>query len=225
MFKNLIDILTSPSAAFARLKEEPTVLLPLLLILLSTASIQFGYVYLTDPGFLVDELVEQAMTANPNAPEGQLRQVYENLNPAVMAGAGAASTMIIVLLVLSINAVYLNVVSKFSFIQLGWKSWMSMLCWTGIPTVFTALASWAAILTSNGQLPLQDVNPLNLASLLQLDVQGGPLPQLSVLQFWSMALVVMGYQQWTGKSMLASALITLTPYVLLYGIWGVVSMS
>jgi hypothetical protein len=48
MFQNLIDILTAPSAAFARLKEKPTILFPLLLVLIATASVQVGYILLTD---------------------------------------------------------------------------------------------------------------------------------------------------------------------------------
>lgn len=226
MLNNLIDIIVAPSAVFPRLRERPTVLLPLLLILLATASVQFGYIYLTDPGFLVDQLVEQALASNPNAPEGPLRQAYGSMEPAVMAGAGAVSTIVIVLVILSLNAVYLNFMSKFSFVQLGFKAWLSLLCWTGIPGLFAVLASWVAILsTANGQLPLSDVSPLSIASLLQIDTRSTLLQQLNLTQFWSMALLVMGYRQWTGKSMLSAALVTLTPYVLIYGIWAAASLS
>jgi hypothetical protein len=226
MLNNLIDIIASPSAVFPRLKEKPTVLLPLLLILLSTASIQAGYVLLTDPGFLVDQLVEQAIASNPNAPEGQLREVYSSLSPAVMAGTGVASTAIIILVILALNAVYLNFMGKFSFVQLGFKAWLSLLCWTGIPGLFAALASWVAILSNpNGQLPLSAVSPLSLGSLLQLDNPGTLLQQFNVTQIWSMALLVLGYQQWTGKGMLAAAVITLTPYVLLYGTWAAFTLA
>lgn len=226
MLNNLIDIIVSPSEVFPRIRARPTVLLPLLLILLATASVQFGYVYLTDHGFLVDQLVEQALAANPNTPEGQLRQIYESLSPATMAGAGAASTAVFVLVILSLNAVYLNFMSKFSFVQLGFKSWLSLLCWTSIPALFAVLASWVAILTAtNGQLPLSAVSPLSLSSLLQIETSSTLLQQFNLAQIWSMALVVLGYRHWTGKSMLAAAITTLAPYILVYGIWAALALA
>lgn len=226
MLNNLIDIIVSPSEVFPRIRAKPTILLPLLLIVLATASVQFGYVYLTDFGFLVDQLVEQAMAANPNATEGQLRQIYDSMSQATMAGAGAASTAVIVLVILSLNAVYLNFMGKFSFVQLGFKSWFSLLCWTSIPALFAVLASWVAILTAtNGQLPLSAVSPLSLSSLLQLETSSTLLQQFNLAQIWSMALLVLGYRDWTGKSMLAAAIITLTPYMLVYGIWAALTLA
>ncbi|MEY4642705.1 MAG: hypothetical protein RLZZ227_2699 [Pseudomonadota bacterium] len=58
MFQNLVDIIAAPSAAFARLKEKPAILFPLLLVVFVTASVQAGYVLLTDRGFLAEQQVE-----------------------------------------------------------------------------------------------------------------------------------------------------------------------
>jgi len=133
----------------------------------------------------------------------------------------AISTAIFLFIIMALYALYLRFVSRFSFVELGWKHWMSLVSWTSIPTVFGALASWAMLLSnSNGQLPLADLNPLSFASLLGLP-PSGPLNVLSPLYLWCFVLLALGYQRWTRKSLLASALISLAPYLLIFGLWAV----
>jgi hypothetical protein len=223
MLQNLIDIITAPSAAFTRLKEKPSTLFPLLFLLVTLCSIQVGYILLTDRGFLVDQQLEQVEALLPNLTDEQLEQMEEgmrNQSSGRMIASSAGGTAVILPIIFLLYALYLNFVSKFSFVQLGWKAWYSLVCWTSIPTVFTALASWAVLLSSsNGQVPQSDLNPLNFSNLLGLE-PGGPLSQLGPLSLWSFALLALGYQNWTKKGLVLSALISLAPYVLIYGIWG-----
>jgi hypothetical protein len=225
MFQNLIDIITAPSAAFTRLKEKPTILVPLLLVLIATASVQVGYILLTDRGFLVDQQMDQVETIFPNITDAQLEEMAENArntsSTALILNA-AISTSLVLFVIMALYALYLRFVSKFSFVELGWKAWFSLVCWTSIPTVFGALASWVVLLSnSNGQLPMLDLNALNFSNLLGLDVQGGPLAYLTPLYFWSFALLALGYQNWTKKSLAFSAVVSLAPYLLIFGLWAV----
>lgn len=224
MFQNLIDIIAAPSAAFARLKEKPTVLFPLLLVLLASASVQVGYILLTDRGFLIDQQMEQVEAMFPNLTDAQLEQMAENSRAtsttALILNAGI-STALILFLVMALYALYLKFASKFSFSDMGWKAWMSMVSWTSVPVVFGALASWVVLLANaNGQVPMQELNALNFSNLLGLDVDSGPLFYLTPLYFWCFALLALGYQHWTKKSLAASALIALGPYIVIFGLWG-----
>ena len=220
MFQNLIDIIAAPSAAFARIKEKPTFWLPFLLILAATVSVQLGFFMINDPGFVKDTFIEQA-TANPDMTQEQRNAIetnLENMDINTLLIAGVVPVLIFIPLILALNAWYLSFMSKFSFTQLGWKHWFSLLCWTGIPGLFAALAYWIVLLTdSNGQVDQAALQPLSVVNLLGLDTSNATLQQINVMALWSMALVVMGYQQWTQKTLLTSALITLAPYVLLYG--------
>jgi hypothetical protein len=131
------------------------------------------------------------------------------------------SVFVIYSLIIALYALYLKFVSKFSFVELGWKSWFSLICWTSVPTVFGAIASWVVLLTnSNGQVPMLDLNVLSFSNLLGLSTQGGPLLVLTPLYIWSFALLALGYQNWTKKSLLASTLLSLGPYLLIFGLWG-----
>ena len=220
MFQNLVDIIAAPSAAFARIKEKPTIWAPLLLILVFTVSAQLGYFLLNDPGFVKDAMVEQA-TANPDLSQEQRNAIearFESLNVNTIAISSSVAVVIFVPFILALIAWYLSFMSKFSFIQLGWKHWFSLLCWTGIPGLFAVLAAWIVLLTdANGQVDQIAMQPLSVVGLLGIETRNATLQQINLMTLWSMVLVVMGFSQWTGKSLLSSAVIALVPYVLLYG--------
>ena len=228
MFQNLIDIVAAPSAAFARLKEKPSVLFPLLLVLLAICSVQVGYILLTDRGFLIEQQLEQAEALVGNMSDEQRGQAEENMRntstTALLLNAGV-TTAIFTFLIIALYALYLRIVSKFSFVEYGWKAWLSLLSWTSIPLVFGAIASWVVLLTSsNGQVPMLELNPLNFSYLLGLGITSGPLSQIGPLHLWSFALLALGYQHWTKKSLPSSALISLGPYLLIFGLWGFFSL-
>lgn len=228
MFQNLIDIITAPSAAFARLKEKPTIWFPLLLVLASVVSVQIGYILLTDKGFMVDQQLDQVRALFPQlsaAQADQMREQMMNQSATYSIISTLVSVFVIYSIILALYALYLKFVSKFSFVEISWKSWFSMICWTSIPTVFGAIASWVVLLTnSNGQVPILELNPLSFSKLLGLSTTGGPLLVLTPLYIWAFALLALGYQNWTKKSLGTSILLSLGPYLLIFGLWGFFSM-
>jgi len=225
MFQNFIDILAAPTAAFERLKTTPSFWFPLVLVMVCIASIQVGYLLLTDFNFLLDQMVDQALASNPNARESEVRAAMENVSPTMLATSASVASMIIVPLISALYATYLNFVSKFGNPEYSFKHWFSLSCWTGIPTLFVAAAAWAVILGSaNGQVPQAALQPLSLDSLLALNSGKNIWQSLNLPAFWSFALLTLGYRHFTGKSLSKSATITLAPYALVYGIWALASL-
>jgi hypothetical protein len=220
MLQNLIDIFAAPRAVFTRLLDKPSVLFPLALLLVAMASIQVGYIATSDHGFLIDQLVDQAIAANPTARESDVRAAYERLDPAVLMGIGAASVCVFLSVILLVNAVYLNFMGKFGHQGRSYRQWLSLLCWCAMPSLLVALAAWVAILGGNGQVSMGALLPLSLDSLLGLNTGKQLLMNLTLPQFWSMALTVLGYRCYTGASITRSAVITLAPFVLIYGLWA-----
>ena len=220
MFNNLINILTSPAEAFKSIREKPAVLVPLLLITLLTASVQWGYFHTVDRDFMIDQLIEQQL-AIVNVPEDQLRTRLENVTPNRLAIQSAVSVIFVVPLILSIFAGYLSLISKFTYDEIRFRQWFSLLCWTGIPALFAVLAGWVVILMNNdGLISLQQIKPLTLNSLV-FQSEGrfaSLLNNIDLTQIWSVALMVLGYSQWTGKSPVKSAVIVLAPYLIIIAI-------
>ncbi|HWK55000.1 MAG TPA: YIP1 family protein [Hyphomicrobiales bacterium] len=220
MLQNLIDIFTAPRAVFARLRERPTVLLPLLLLVVATSSIQVGYIATTDRGFFVDQMVEQALNANPTLRETELRTAYENLSPTFLMATGGLGTAVAFVVILLLYAVYLNFMSKFSHDGYRYQHWLSLLSWTGLPALFTALSAWLVMLSGNGQVSLGALQPLSLDTLLGINSGKQLLLNLSLPQLWSSVLLVLGYQSFTQSTWLRATLVALAPMLLIYGIWG-----
>ena len=220
MFSNFINIIAGPAEAFTSIKAKPTVLVPLLLIAALTASVQWGYFHAVDRDFMIEQLIAQQQ-AFVNVPEDQLRAAMENITPTRVAIQSVVSIMIIVPLIMAIYAGYLALISKFTYDEIRYKQWFSLTCWTGIPAIFVALAGWVVILMNNdGLISLQDVNPLTLNALV-FQTEGrfaSLLNNINLVQIWSVALLVMGYKQWTGKSGAKAAAIVLAPYLIILAI-------
>lgn len=224
MLQNLIDILAAPAGVFERLKQKPSILFPLLLVTLAVASIQPGYIYLTDYNYLIDQLVEQAMASNPQARESELRTSLSNLSREVLAISGTVGVLVLVPLISVLYAWYLGFIARFSSSEYGFRHWLSLTAWTGIPTLLTAIAAWAVILSSsNGQIPQSSLQPLSLDALLALDPPNTMLQNLGLPQLWSLGLCVLGYRSFTGKSLTHAAIVALAPYVLIFGTWGLIT--
>lgn len=79
------------------------------------------------------------------------------------------------------------------------------------------------MLASSRQMPFEPLNPTTLNQLLfHLDAShpmAGLLENLSLLVIWNLALLVIGYQQWTGAARNSALRIVLIPYGLIYGAW------
>jgi len=224
MFKNFIDILTSPDEAFRDIREKPTALVPIVLIILAMASLQWGYFNAVDEDFLIEELIAQAQSF-VNVPEDQLRANYENLSPNSIAIQSAISIAIILPLIMTLYAGYLSLISKFTYDEIGFKQWFALSAWTSIPTLFIALSGWVVILAnSDGMISNQAIQPLSLNNLI-FRAEGSwaaMLTQMNLLMFWSFFLSIVGYKQWTGKSLGKSVAIVVAPYVVIYGVWSII---
>jgi hypothetical protein len=220
MLQNFIDIIAAPKTAFARIREKPTIWLPLLVFLAFTAAAQAGYLLINDEGFVKDQLIEQTINTL-NATGEQADQIEEQImaqSITTQAITTVVALLIFVPVILALQAWYLSFMSKFSFSQLGFRHWFSLQCWTSFPACFAALASLVVLLTdANGQVSQSEMQPLGIYGLLGISTDSATLQQLNLTHIWSLVLLALGYQQWTQKSLLTSILITWAPTVLIYG--------
>lgn len=219
MLQTFIDIVAAPSAAFARLKTTPTILLPLLLLFIMNAAVTSGYLLINDEGFVKGEIIEQ-YTQNPNLTREQSQAIekrIDTLSLSTQAMISVASLAVILPLMLAIYAGYLTFCGKFFPDQLSYKHWYSLSCWITVPIVFSNLASLLVLLTdTNNQVSQQDLQVFGFIRLFNLDIQNRLLEQIGIAQVWSLGLQVIGYKQWTGTGMTNAVLVALIPTVLIY---------
>lgn len=221
MFKNLINIITSPNETFQDIQAKPSVWFPFLLLIGSIIFTQVWVMNTIDFDYFVDSMVEQ-IAEQRGAPESEIRQGMDGVTPGRMAGFGAVGGAITVSLMLTIYAAYLNLITKLGDDKYSFKTFFSLVCWTSIPSLFNSIAAVLnTVISSSGQLTQQQLNPLSFNSLLFNT--SGPyanlLSSLTPTTIWSAVLLLLGYKFVTNCSMNKAALVTLTPVVLIFGGW------
>lgn len=226
-----VNMLTAPSTVFPVLKERPRIVFPLLLLII-TSSLMLVCFYMTvDYAWMVDQMVAAQGEEMSEEEREQIRSAMTAMPQWAMAAFSVLGAAIGMPVILAAMAAYLLLVNKLMDRQsLAFSSWFSLVCWTSIPGVFTSLASLVNILLAhNGQLGIENLNPISFNNLLfhfeMQDPLFGPLNSLDPSYIWSTALMIMGFSHWTGRGLGQSALIVLAPVIIIYGSWIAIALS
>lgn len=219
----LTDIITAPKNAFHTLKEKPSVLFPLLLILALSAAMLAYYFSTVDFPWLIEQMVTQQGEMSV-AEQDQMREGMSFMTPLIMGGMGIVSMVLGLGFIFSAYGAYILLASKIMDIDLSFKQGVSLISWASVVTIFSIIASFVNIfLADGGRLPLEAMDPLTLDALIFNFPHENSLKSLvgsiNLMQLWGYFLMVVGFSVWTKKSMLASAIIALGPIVSIYLIW------
>jgi hypothetical protein len=218
-FENLTNIYVAPGAAFAALKERPTALLPALALILAACAVTLIYYSGVDVGWLLDRSIDPARLT-PEARQALAAAATGRARYVTMVTSTAAASLL-VLVVFLVNAGYLSLVSAFTNDGVRFKQWFSLVCWSSLPGLLSQIASLVNLAVNDvSHLPQEHINPLSYASLVDLELAAGTgtgtriLASMDPLVLWTLALMAIGYRLWTGKSIVASALIAWAPFLL-----------
>jgi Yip1 domain len=222
----LVNIFTSPSAAFAAIKEIPRPLLPLLILMIGTFAAQFAYMQAVDFPWLMDRQL-QAGPGAAQMTEEQRSQTVDALTqipPTVLGAAQGGGGALVILIVYSLIALYYTGVSFATRDGVKFKQWLALIAWCSLPGVFGMIASLVNLQVTDARfLPAEQLNPLSFGSLLALDAEGATIVQrilltLDVTVLWATVLQILGYQYFTQKSIVTATIVVLGPLALIVGI-------
>ncbi|WP_444994578.1 YIP1 family protein [Aliikangiella sp. IMCC44359] len=219
----LTNIITSPQQAFKDIQHAYPILLPFLAVVLMNAVVVILLFASIDYEWYVDHMVEAQAGELSRAEQDQTRAAFEMMSPSLMSGFGAGGVIVGIGIMYSVMALYFVIVSNVTNDGFQFKQWFSFISWTSIPTLIGALASLVIIITSsNGQFAPESINPLTLNELFfglnPLKGVGSILAKVDITMFWSIALMTIGYAQWTEKSIGKAFGIVILPYLIFYGI-------
>ncbi|GGY80860.1 hypothetical protein GCM10011613_27390 [Cellvibrio zantedeschiae] len=226
-----MNIITAPKQAFPAIKEKPSVLFPLGLILAAAISSMVYFYATVDFAWMIEQMVNAQTAGKTDAEREAMHKAMSSMSSTVMGVSSVAGLVIGISIFYSIMAAYLMLVNKLlDSDNLGFKAWFSFICWCSIPAIFTSLASLINVmLASNGQITLESLNPISFNNLFlhiaPNDPLFGPINAWDPMMLWSMGLMIFGFNQWTGKSLAKSAAIVLAPSVIIYGIWIAVALK
>lgn len=224
----LSNILTSPSAAFAAIRERPSPWLPLILLIAGSCAVSLLYFNEVDMGWFFEQQMERAAErGNLQLTDAQRAQAIEaqaSMSPALLGGIAAVTTALGLLIVFSISALYLLGVSLKAGIK--YKQWFAFVTWSAVPMLLGIVAQIANLLATDARfLPQQGLNPLSFGNLLGIDFEqqagmGTLLLYLDPTTMWVLVLQIIGYQLWTKRSTVVSALILLAPLAVIFVLVG-----
>ena len=221
------SLATSPSSAFAELRERPRFWFPLLAITVSSAVVIAWYYGVVD----IDWLKEQLFGNNPDfqkmAPE-QRAGAMSFMGRNTMMISGIVGTFIGLPIAFLISALYYFIAAHVTKVPLGYKHWFSMVCWASLPIVLNAIAAVLfLLLRDNDQIGPGTLQPLSFNELffhVPLGARGQSfLDSLSIPALMSTALSIIGVRVFSLRSWLYSTIVALIPLVLIYGIWAFVA--
>lgn len=221
LINTAIDVLVSPSEAFAAIKQRPTKLFPLALILLSTMAVMFWYFSIVDFDWYIDDVLAGADLDSDELEQAREQMTSMSQTTFAMFGILGAGLGLMVMYVL--QAGYLSLSSALSGSGQKFGDWFSLVLWAGLPYLLSIVGMIANILLSpNGQLSAYTLDPLsftNLGMQSSNDSLNALFNTLNLTMFWSLALTVLAYRQWTDSGTGKAMAIVLAPYLLIAGVW------
>ncbi len=222
-FNVLISLWVTPTSAYRELKPNTRFWYPFIALILAQVVVTVYYSMSVDIAWMMEQtLASSGRDFSPEQREAMVR-MQENMGATVQAVIGSVGVVVMFSLIFSIVAGYFTLVSSFTADNIRFKQWFGFVCWSATPMLFAALASCVTIfLNSNGQILQTELNPLSFNSLLfklPFGETGSTfLSSLDLTSLWGIALYVIGYQAWTGKSIQQSFLIAGVPFIALTAI-------
>lgn len=226
----MIDIIAAPSRALDEIRQHPRWFWwPLLLLFAVMIGAFAWYFSWVDFDWLTNEVIRQ--TVADGAPADQAEQIRAFMSPTRQLLFTVLAIVVISLIIYTIQAVYLHLVNKVTGdASLSYGQWFSFSVWTAFVGIVNGLVMFVVILLADSnQLPADRLTPLSMNSLF-IHAEAGDAwfnwgNSLNLVHFWMLWLMTLGFSRWTGSSMTKSAIVAVTPWALIFGIWAIMIVT
>jgi hypothetical protein len=217
--------ITSPSAAFAELRERPRFLFPLIALVVATALVTGWYYSVVDFDWLKDHLFSGNKRIQ-EMPEANRARAMAMMSRKMLLASGVIGTAIGLPMVLAVQAAYCMLAGKITNVQKSFLHWFSLLSWSNIPVLAGAVAGMALLATQSNPVQISP-SELQMLSLNELFFHLGPsepgyslFSALSLLNLWTWGLAIFGVRAWSNRSWTFSAVFVLLPFLVMYCAWA-----
>ena len=220
----MVDIVASPGRAFDEIKQHTSWLWwPLLISLLLASGLMVYYYSWVDFPWLVEETIRQVPAENRAESADAIRGFME---PGRSTWTTVVAILLMTFVIYLIQSVYLHLANKLiTGADIRFGQWFSFSAWTAFVGIFGVFAAFIAIfMADSNQFPSQSLQVLSMNSLFIHAGPGDPwftwASSLTLINFWTLFLMSIGYARWTGAAIVKSTIIASLPWVLIFGIWA-----
>ena len=225
MFNAMVDIVAAPGKALDEIKSHTAWLWwPLLISILLASGLMLYYYNWVDFEWLVEETIRQVPAEDRAEAAGPIRQF---MSVGTTSWTSVAAIALVSLVIYTLQATYLHLANKLTTgAEIGFGQWFSFSVWTAFVGVFGTLAAFVVIfMADSNQLAGEKLQVLSMNSLFIHASPGDPLftwgNSLSLVNFWMLFLMSIGYARWTGATIVKSTIIAVLPWALIFGIWAI----
>jgi hypothetical protein len=224
------DIFAAPNEAFETIKSRPTALLPIVVLVLSYSAVSMAYMHSVDLPWFMEQQIAGAPAEMSAAEREQAIRAASAISPTTLGAIGSVTSSIFILICIFLMALYFTGVSFATNDGIKLKQWFSLTCWCTLPVALGILASLVNILAGDARFMAQEeINPLALGNLFGIEMESPSVVQrilfgLDLTSMWALVLMVLGYQAWTRRSILAAVAIVLGPLAAIVLITTLVAM-
>ncbi len=224
VFNAMVDIVASPGKALDEIKLHTSWLWwPLLITILASSGMMVYFYNWVDFPWLVEETIRQIPAENRAESADVMRQFMQ---PGRSTWTTVTAIVIVSFVIYTIQATYLHLANKLTTgAEISFGQWFSFTIWTSFVGVFGVLAAFVTILMADSQqLTTQDLQVLSINSLFIHAAPDEPWfnwgNSLSLVNFWTIFLISIGFARWTGAAIVKSSIIAVLPWALIFGIWA-----
>ena len=225
MFNAMVDIVAAPGKALDEIKSHTAWLWwPLLISILLASGLMLYYYNWVDFEWLVEETIRQVPAEDRAEAAGPIRQF---MSVGTTSWTSVAAIALVSLVIYTLQATYLHLANKLTTgAEVGFGQWFSFSVWTAFVGVFGTLAAFVVIfMADSNQLAGEKLQVLSMNSLFIHASPGDPLftwgNSLSLVNFWMLFLMSIGYARWTGATIVKSTIIAVLPWALIFGVWAI----
>lgn len=230
----LQGLVFEPRKAFAELGERPRFWFPLLLLVIAMGGIQAWYSNVVDLAWAMDQQIRNNALVRNNMTEEQITAAVQQAGARGPSTAGAILNFIgvgiVVPLFMLLVALFYWVVGKITGFDRSYRHWYAFCFWVSMPLVVGAIPQAVALATTDTtQFTQESLKTLSLNALVFHRAPGEPgysfLANFDLFAIASLYLSLIAVQVWSGRSWLFTGLFVGIPWVLVYGLWALVSFG
>lgn len=212
-----------PTATFQRLEARPKGWFPMLVLMVSTAVLTLWYFSIVDFAWLLDQMLATMKSAE------EREQAAKFMSKTMMQVSSLFSALVFPVF-FAIMGVYLMIVSKALSHGISFGKGFALAAWSSVPGILLLpLGAMQILLSSNGQFDYSSLNPVSLNQLVFHYDMMHPLATLmdtlNLTTFWSLFLLVVGFETWATVKRSTAILVVLIPNLVVYGLWFAFGMS
>ena len=224
VFNAMVDIVAAPGKALDGIKPHTSWLWWPLLISMVLACGVFAYYYSwVDFDWFVEQEILK-IPAEDRAASADAARGFMKPNTIMITTMVAIVVMTFVIYL--IEAVYFHLANKLTTgADIRFGQWFNFAAWTAFVGVFGSLAAFVVMFVADSnQLAAESLQVLSINNLLLHASPTDPWfrwgSSLTLINLWMLVLMSIGYNRWTGASMVKSSIIACLPWVLIFGIWA-----